>query len=252
MLSQLTQYLTAPKGACNSSHGFSRGMNCLVSVKKIPLIDPALGRSKRLHDAVDSKTKTGWSLKTVQLSTLASGTPVLFIIQRADVIKKANSLGFPGLTEKSQPADIGAAIIKHWNDKLETDRSIQGVTTSYEGVLFKTRKGVEYVYAEYPLNPLDPAAFSWNWTLDKKSGKDGAGLQGSRGGKTALVWYKNQKQLFKVQTIPSQAVRITIARERLTPKQYVKTILAALREKHNSVLPDEEDETAEEYSQLSL
>lgn len=80
-------------------------------VKNLPLADPALGRSKLLHDAVDITTKTGWSLKTLQLNSLAPGTPFLFVIQ-TDVIKKAVQLGSPGLTENSSPADIGAAIIK--------------------------------------------------------------------------------------------------------------------------------------------
>lgn len=36
--------------------------------------------------------------------------------------------------------------------------------------------------------------FSWAWTVDRITGKDGAGLQGSIEGKAELVWYKNQKQ----------------------------------------------------------
>jgi hypothetical protein len=161
-------------------------------VKNIPLSDPALGRSKLLHDAVDSNSRTGWSLKTVQLSSLVSGTPFLFVIQRADVVKKAIQLGFPGLTEKSSPADLGAAIIKHWNEKIIMSRQLQGVTTSYEGILLKSIKGNEYVYCEYPLNPLDPMVFSWAWTVNRNTGESGAGLQGSVAGKTELVWYKNQ------------------------------------------------------------
>jgi hypothetical protein len=37
-------------------------------VKDIPLSDPALGRSKLLYDAVDIRTSTGWSLKSLQLN----------------------------------------------------------------------------------------------------------------------------------------------------------------------------------------
>lgn len=190
-------------------------------VKNLPLTDPALGRSKLLHDAVDLKNKTGWSLKTLQLSSLASGTPFLFVIQ-TDVVKKAVQLGFPGLKETSLPADIGAAIIKHWNEKITTSRLVQGVTTSYEGILLKTIKGIQYVYCEYPLNPLDPTTFSWAWTVDRNTGGTGAGLQGSVAGKTELVWYKNQKQLFKAQTIYPQAVRINIERNRLTLKGHLE------------------------------
>lgn len=219
-------------------------------VKNLPLADPALGRSKLLHDAVDITTRTGWSLKTLQLNSLAPGTPFLFVIQRADVIKKAVQLGSPGLTENSSPADIGAAIIKHWNEKITVSRLAQGVTTSYEGILLKTIKGIEYVYGEYPLNLLDPTIFSWAWTIDRNTGGTGAGLQGSVAGKTELVWYKNQKQLFKAQTISTQAVRITIERNRLTLNNYVKTILASLQKQLSSESSNEDD--SGEYKQLSL
>ncbi|MEH2066608.1 MAG: hypothetical protein V7K47_00135 [Nostoc sp.] len=87
-------------------------------VKDIPLSDPALGRSKLLYDAVDLVTKTGWSLKSLQLNSLNFTNPFLFVIQRADIIKKAVQLGFPGLTEQSLPNELGAAIIQHWNEKI--------------------------------------------------------------------------------------------------------------------------------------
>ena len=151
------------------------------------------------------------------------------MIQRADVISKADQLGFPGLTELSPPEQLGAAIIQHWNEKLITNQSLQGVENSYESILLKTIKGNEYVYCEYPLYPLDPTTFNWAWTVNKKTGKSGAGLQGSAGDKIELVWYKNQKQLFKARIIPSEAVRINIERTRLNPENYVKTILAALQ-----------------------
>jgi hypothetical protein len=212
-------------------------------VKNIPLSDPASGRSKLLHDAVDSNSRTGWSLKTVQLSSLVSGTPFLFVIQRADVVKKAIQLGFPGLTEKSSPADLGAAIIKHWNEKIIMSRKVQGVTTSYEGILLKSIKGNEYVYCEYPLNPLDPMVFSWAWTVNRNTGESGAGLQGSVAGKTELVWYKNQKQVFKAQSISTGAIRISIPRNRLAVSKYVETILASLQQQFSSDSLEEKNES---------
>nr|WP_199332475.1 hypothetical protein [Anabaena catenula] len=198
-------------------------------VKDIPLTDPALGRSKLLYDAVNIFTKTGWSLKSLQLSNLKIGSTFFFVIQRADIISKADKLGFPGLTEVSPPEELGAAVIQHWNEKLMTNQLLQGVENSYESILLKTIKGNEYVYCEYPLYPLDPTTFNWAWTVNKKTGKSGAGLQGSVGDKIELVWYKNQKQLFKARIIPPEAVRINIQRTRLNPENYVKTILAALQ-----------------------
>jgi hypothetical protein len=43
-------------------------------VKNIPLSDPALGRSKLLYDAVDTTTASGWSLKSLQLSSYNAGS----------------------------------------------------------------------------------------------------------------------------------------------------------------------------------
>ncbi|MEH2386937.1 MAG: hypothetical protein V7K14_14405 [Nostoc sp.] len=96
-------------------------------VKGIPLSDPALGRSKLLYDAVDLVTKTGWSLKSLQLNSLNFTNPFLFVIQRADVIKKAVQLGFPGLTEQSLPNELGSAIIQHWNQKIILSQVAQGI-----------------------------------------------------------------------------------------------------------------------------
>ncbi|MEH1840397.1 MAG: hypothetical protein V7L20_16945 [Nostoc sp.] len=211
-------------------------------VKDIPLSDPALGRSKLLYDAVDLVTKTGWSLKSLQLNSLNFTNPFLFVIQRADVIKKAVQLGFPGLTEQSLPNELGSAIIQHWNQKIILSQATQSVVNSYKGILLKTIKGYEYIYCEFPLNPLDPNTFSWAWTVDRTTGVSGAGLQGSVAGKIELVWYKNQKQLFQARTIPTQAIRITVERTRLTLDRYVETVLSALQDQINTQFSEDRSE----------
>ncbi|MEM7714967.1 MAG: hypothetical protein AAF349_15545 [Cyanobacteria bacterium P01_A01_bin.68] len=210
-------------------------------VKNLPMSDPASGRSKLLYDAVDRENAIGWSLKSLQKTNLLVGSSFSFVIQRADVIKKADLLGFPGLTEKSPPQQIGAAIIKHWNEKIISSRLAQAVRASYEGILLKTIKGTEYVYCEFALEPLEVDAFSWNWTTDRKTGKSGAGLQGSIEGNVELVWYKNQKQLFRARTIPEQATRITVKRYRLNPAKYVETILSSLEEQSTQQSSDEDN-----------
>jgi hypothetical protein len=96
--------------------------------------------------------------------------------------------------------------------------------------LLKTIRGYEYIYCEFSLNPLDPNAFSWAWTVDRVTGKSGAGLQGSIAGKPELVWYKNQKQLFRARTISPEAVHIRVERTRLTLDRYVQTVLSALQD----------------------
>ena len=54
-------------------------------VKEISLLDPALGRKKLLHDAVDNVNHVGWSLKTIQVNNLSIGASFSFVIQRADI-----------------------------------------------------------------------------------------------------------------------------------------------------------------------
>jgi hypothetical protein len=211
-------------------------------VKDIPLSDPALGRSKLLYDAVDLVTKTGWSLKSLQLNRFNFGSPFLFVIQRADIIKKAEQLGFTGLTEQSSPNELGAAIVQHWNEKIISSQAAQGVVKSYESILLKTIKGYEYIYCEFPLYPFDPNTFSWAWTTDKITGRSGAGLQGSVAGTIELVWYKNQKQLFRARTIPAQAVRIKVKRTRLTLDRYVETVLCALEDQINTQFSEDDAE----------
>lgn len=208
-------------------------------VKDIPLSDPALGRSKLLYDAVDFTTATGWSLKSLQLNNLTNVSTFFFVIQRADIIKKATQLGFPGLTEKSSPNELGAAIIQHWNEKITSSQAAQGVINSYEGILLKTIRGYEYIYCEFPLNPFDPSAFSWAWTVNRITAKSGEGLQGSIDGKIELVWYKNQKQLFRARTVPPEAIHIRVERTRLTLDRYVQTVLSALQEQLSTNFPND-------------
>lgn len=203
-------------------------------VKNISLADPALGRSKLLYDAVNPLTATGWSLKSLQLNNLTTVNTFLFVIQRADIIKKSVQLGFPGLTETSSPGELGSAIIQHWNEKIISSQVAQGVVHSYEGILLKTIRGSEYIYCEFPLSPLDPNAFTWAWTVDRTTGNLGFGLQGSISGQLELVWYKNQKQLFRARTIPPEAIHIRVERTRLTLDRYVQTVISALHEQLNS------------------
>jgi hypothetical protein len=212
-------------------------------VKDIPLSDPALGRSKLLYDAVDAINQIGWSLKSLQINNINRGGTFFFVIQRADIIKKAIQLGFPELTDASSPQQLGNAIIKHWNEKIISSKSVQNIINSYEGILLKTIRGNEYLYCEYLLEPLDANIFSWAWTVDRITGKDGAGLQGSVGGKVELIWYKNQKQLFRARTIPLEAAIISIQRLRLEPERYVETILTALQQQVVQALPFENPES---------
>jgi len=65
--------------------------------------------------------------------------------------------------------------------------------------------------------------------VDRVTGISGAGLQGNVTGKRELVWYKNQKQLFRARTIPPEAVHIRVNRTPITLDRYVQTVLSALQ-----------------------
>ena len=101
-------------------------------VKGLPLPDPHADlRKKLLFDAVSTKDGIGWSLKAVQ-KTPTIGTTFEVVIQRADVMKKRVGLGFPKLTLDSSPRTIGAAVLKHWQDKMRVDSQIaKGDASAY-------------------------------------------------------------------------------------------------------------------------
>ena len=93
-------------------------------VKGIKYIDPFYNiRSKKLFDVTDNVNNIGWSAKALQW-TLTPGGEFELVIQRADVFKKAEMLGFPGLNINSDPNVIGAALLKHWQNKIITDSTI--------------------------------------------------------------------------------------------------------------------------------
>ncbi len=98
-------------------------------VKEIRLPDPIVeGRTKRLFDAVAPDGR-GWSLKTLVRSNFSPGIRFEFVIQRANIFQKAPILGFPeGLNASSPVANLGRALIRHWNQKHLGDCRVQKLT----------------------------------------------------------------------------------------------------------------------------
>lgn len=180
-------------------------------VKGLRLPDPIReGRSKRLFDAI-SPDGTGWSLKALLWTRLEPGDSFEFVIQRADIFKKADKLGFPeGLNHSSPPEALGQALVRHWNQKARADARAQGVSAPRLAVLLKSPSRRRFVYMEFPYPPLDERQFQWRWSRE-----DHLGLQGLRGGKVRLKWYHGQKQLFQVYEIPAEAFRFDLEWERL-------------------------------------
>lgn len=188
--------------------------------KQLSLYDPyTVGRTKQLFDVVDRKTSRGWSLKTL-LCSAGVGAKFEFVIQRADIFKKAELLGYTELSRSSDAADLGAALIKHWNAKFEIDSLAQGVKDPRLVVLLKSRDRKQFTYIETPYSRFDEKEFTWKWAADK-SGANGAGLQGTKGGVVRLKWYYGQKQLFEVCTVPKEAYTFKLDWTRKSMEEFV-------------------------------
>jgi len=125
----------------------------------LPLPTPhSTKRKKWLFDAVDTKTRNGWSLKAVQKSPDAPSCEL--VIQRADIPKKKKALGFPKLTLKSPTEELGHAILAHWNTKIEDDMKKQGVDHPRVAVLLKSSNHQHYALLEQDLHRFAPDKLS--------------------------------------------------------------------------------------------
>ncbi len=115
-------------------------------VKGIKLADPITeGRNKQLFDAVAPDGR-GWSLKTLVWANQTVGSNFEFVIQRADVFKKAVELGFKkGLTAKSFPNNLGKALCEALERKIS--ERLQGAESDRpEGLHCPERFGEEEFY----------------------------------------------------------------------------------------------------------
>lgn len=186
-------------------------------VKDIPIDNP-LSRTKKLFDVVDAKKKLGWSAKTLVLNS-STAKECEFVIQRADVFKKAVELGYPGLNENSEPQEIGNAVLEHWRQKVELDSKLQGVGDRRLVLLLKNDKRNKFQIIEETLNVASPKELIWDWTNESH-----LGLQAVRKDDNFVVfrWYRNQKQLFErikiTREIPSFAIKPT----RISPSAMIE------------------------------
>jgi len=190
-------------------------------VKGLPLPDPHADlRRKLLFDAVSKKGGIGWSLKAVQ-KTPTVGATFEVVIQRADVMKKRAALGFPTLTLESSPQTIGAAVLKHWQDKILADCQSQKVAYPRVAILLKSRDHRRYALLEQDIARYSKSALAWSWT-DKSHN----GLQAKRKDPGTIVyrWYPNQKQLFEVFTLAQKGFRFEVDSTRIDPTQFVKLV----------------------------
>lgn len=175
--------------------------------KSIDGIDPFFNiRSKKLYDVVDTNTKIGWSVKSLQWS-FYNNCEFELVIQRADVYKKAHDLGFESLDSNSDPNRIGAALLKHWNDKVLADAVAQSVTSKRVMVLLKSLDKKNFAVFEEDIKLYQPDEIEWQWTNARKNG-----LQGIRKSDNMMIyrWYPSQKQFFERFILHESAQKIRI------------------------------------------
>ncbi len=172
--------------------------------------DP-LRRHKLLFDVVDNSSKIGWSAKTL-VWAFEVAAQCEFVIQRADVFKKADELGFGHLDRDSDPELIGEAIRIHWLRKVQEDSVAQSVSTRKIAILLKDRQRRRFGVIEEELEVPDKDELIWAWTNESKTGLQG---RSSTDGQLKYRWYANQKQLFEVLPLSKDLEVISIA-----PKQY--------------------------------
>jgi hypothetical protein len=218
-------------------------------VKGLPIPDPLKGgQSKSLFDAVDEKTKRGWSLKAIlkKRKTLPpAGSRVEFVIQRASILKKKKGKGAKSaeltfavraedtpvevikkeISLDSPEEEIGLALINFWNNKVRNDMKAQGVKEGFLSVLLKSGDRKEYILIEQPIPIFKAEDFVWSWTDEERVGFQ-AKYKGTD--EVVLKWYHGQTQLFQVITIPEDATRVKIEPRRLEAEKFVGEILKLL------------------------
>lgn len=195
--------------------------------KSIDGIDPFYNiRSKKLYDVVDENTHIGWSVKSIQWA-FYNECEFELVIQRADVYKKAADLGFEALDSNSDPNQIGAALLKHWQIKVDGDAREQGITSKRILILLKTEDKKHYAIFEEDIVQYAPEDLYWEWTNANKNG-----LKGYRRSDNMCVyrWYPSQKQFFERFVLPTETQRVDITPIRLNKNQVVDILLPFLEE----------------------
>jgi hypothetical protein len=195
-------------------------------IKNLPLIDPLTTiRSKRLFDVVDAQHQIGWSAKALQWA-IYPGCEFELVIQRADIFKKYQILGFSeGLTLTTNPQVLGAALLQHWYTKVKVDALAQNVTDMRVCILLKSRDRRRFAFYENKLEIYQLDELEWRWTNETSTG-----LQGVRKSDSFVVfrWYPNQKQLFERFKLPENVEIIQLPIARLSLDETIQALLESL------------------------
>lgn len=197
----------------------------LAHTLSIKIPDPFFEtRSKMLFDVVDHTKRIGWSVKSV-LYPFSPGRRIELVIQRADIFKKASSLGFSPLSKDSDPNVLGKALLKHWQLKINEDAVAQGVDSQRIFILLKQKSAFEYAVLEEDIKLFSPDEIEWHWTDASKTG-----LQGTltSNGQCIYRWYPNQKQLFEAFWIPHDVKTFKITPQRLPTDKAIQVLSSNL------------------------
>ena len=186
-------------------------------------------RKKLLFDVVDETNHVGWSVKSININkkTIEDCNKIEVVIMRADVYKKAEQLGFSALDKNSDPQDIGTAVLKLWNNKINEDSIKQNVQDRRVFVLIKNNQNKKYLLYQPALKSYSPCEIEWRWTDDNKDG-----LQGMVKSTKQLVyrWYPGGKHLFEDFYFDSEEIQcVAIEPKRLEINLVVNHILELLK-----------------------
>ncbi len=199
----------------------------LEYAKEINGIDPFINtRSKRLYDVVDTKSKIGYSVKSLKWAFhVGIESEFELVIQRADIFKKATVLGFEHLDINSDPQKLGAALLEHWRIKVEEDAIAQEVKDKRVFVLLKSIDNKKFAFFEEDIKLYQRDEITWRWTDGTKTG-----LQGIRKKDQMCIyrWYPNQKQFFERFKLPANIQKLEINPIRLEKAQVVDILLPCL------------------------
>jgi hypothetical protein len=194
--------------------------------KGVPNEDPFYSiRSKRLFDVTDNSNGIGWSVKSLQWA-FSPGCEFELVIQRAAIYKKAEQLGFSGLSQNSEPDVLGEALLRHWRIKVEEDAVAQGVIDKRIMVLLKTEDKKRYSIFEDAMHLYDPNELRWEWTSPAKNGLKGVRICD---GMCVYRWYPSQTQFFERFKLPPTAYQFTIEPQRLEIDSVAEMLVEYLR-----------------------
>jgi hypothetical protein len=195
-------------------------------VKQVDLVDPFDNiRTKLLFDVVDKKKRIGWSAKGLQCR-ISPGCEFELVIQRADIFKKQNDLGYSGLSKESDPNLLGEALLKHWQNKVNKDAKIQNVNDQRVCILLKW-KNQKFAYFEEALMEYQSEDLYWKWTDSTSK----VGLQGIRKVDDFVVyrWYPNQTQFFERFKLPKDAYTFELTPKRFGMDQIIEILASNIK-----------------------